>query len=43
MYYIFIPVFYRKNKYSNLLNVDARETSTGSSCGTSRGPNNGTF
>ena len=39
----FIPVFYRKNKYSNVVNGDVRQTSTGNSCGTSRGPNFATF
>ena len=43
LYYMFISVFYRKNKYSNVLNRDVRETSTRSSFVTSRGPNNGTF
>ena len=28
MYYIFILVFYKKNKYSNVLYRDVRETST---------------
>ena len=42
-YYICTPVFYKKNKYSNVLNGDVCKMSTGSSCGTSDGPNNGTF
>ena len=41
--YTSIPVSYRKNKYSNVLNGDIHETSTRPSCGTFRGPNNGTF
>ena len=35
--------FYWKNKYSKVLYGDVNWTSTGPSCGTSRGPNNGTF
>ena len=38
-----IPAFYRKNKYSKVLNGDLYETYTGSSCGTSCEPNDGTF
>ena len=41
--YISIPVFYRKNKYSKVLNGDVHGTSAGPSCGTSRGPNDRTF
>ena len=41
--YISIPVFYRKNKYSNVLNGGVHGTSTGTSCRTSREPNDGTF
>ena len=37
------PVFYRKNKFSKVLNWDVHGTSTGPSCGTFRGPNDGTF
>ena len=43
MFYTSIPVFYWKNKYSKGLNGDVHETSMGPSCGTSRGPNDGTF
>ena len=42
-YYIIISVFYRKNKYSKVLDGDVHGTCTGSSCGTSRGPNDGTL
>ena len=35
--------FYRKNKYSRVLNGDVHGTSTGPSCGKSMGPNDGTF
>ena len=40
--YLFL-FFHRKNKYSKVLNEDAHWTSTGTSCGTSMRPNNGTF
>ena len=40
---MFIPVLYRKNKYSKVLNGDIHGTSTGTSCRTSQGPNDGTF
>ena len=44
LHYVLIPVFYRKKKKnSNVLNGNFHETSTGSSCGTSRAPYNGTF
>ena len=43
LYYTSIPVFYRKNKYSKVVNEDIRGTSTGPSCRTSQGPNDGTF
>ena len=33
-----ITVFYWKNKYSKVVNRDVHGTSTGPSCGTSRGP-----
>ena len=39
--YVSIPVFYRKNKYSNVLNGGVHGTSTGTSCSTSREPNDG--
>ena len=35
--------FYWKNKYSKVLNRDVHSTYTGPSCGTSRGPNDGTL
>ena len=35
--------FYRKDKYSKVLNRYVHMASTGPSCGTSRGPNDGTF
>ena len=38
-----ITVFYWKNKYSKVVNGDVHGMSTGPSCGTSRGPNDGTF
>ena len=38
-----IPVFYKKKKYSKVLNGDVLGTSTGSSCETSEGPTDGTF
>ena len=38
-----IPAFYRKNKYSKVLNGDLYGTYTGPSCGTSCEPNDGTF
>ena len=38
-----ITDFCWKNKYSKVLNVDVYGTSTVPSCGTSRGPNDGTF
>ena len=34
---------YRKNKYSKVLNGDVRRASTGPSCRTTLGPNDGTF
>ena len=34
-----ILVFYRKSKYSKVLNGDVHGTTTGPSCGTPRGPN----
>ena len=34
---------YRKNKYSKVLNWDIHGMSTGPSCGTTLGPNDGTF
>ena len=40
--YLFL-FFYTKNNYSNVLNGDVHETSTGLSCGASREPNNETF
>ena len=40
--YLFLP-FTGKNKYSNVLIGDVRETSTGSRCVTSRRPNTGKF
>ena len=43
LFYTYITVFYCENKCSKVLNGDAHETSTGPSCGTSRGPNDGTF
>ena len=43
LYYICIPVFYRKSKYTNVVNGDVRQTSTGNSCGKSQGLNNATF
>ena len=46
IYDLLIRLYYiqsRKNKYSNVVNGDVRQTSTGNSCGTSRGPNNATF
>ena len=36
-------IFTEKNKYSKVINGDVHGTSTGSSCVTSRGPNDGTF
>ena len=39
----FIPVFYKKNKYANVLNGYVREMSTGSNCDTFWGPNKVTF
>ena len=39
----FVSVFYRKNKYSNTLNGYVHGTSTGPSCETSLGPNDGKF
>ena len=36
-------VFYWKNKYAKVVNGDVHGTPTGPSCGTSRGPNDGTF
>ena len=43
LFYTSIPVFYWKNKYSRGVNEDVHRTSTGLSCGTSQGPNDGTF
>ena len=40
--YLFL-FFYRKNKYSKVLNRDVHGTSTGPSYGTFRGSNDGTF
>ena len=40
---ISITVFYRKNKYSKILNGDDRETSMERSCGAFRGPNKGHY
>ena len=37
------PVFYRKNKYSKVLNGDVCGTSTEPSCATSQGTNYGTL
>ena len=34
-----ILVFYRKSKYSKVLNGDVHGTTTGPSCGTPQGPN----
>ena len=36
-------VFYRKNKYSKVLNGDVHGSSTGPSCGKSWGTNDGSF
>ena len=41
LFYTSIAVFYWKNKYLKVLNGDVHETSTGLSCRTSRGPNDG--
>ena len=38
-----VTVFYWKNKHAKVLNGDVHGTSTGSSCGTSQGPDDGTF
>ena len=38
-----IPVFYKKKKYSKVLNGDVLGTFTGPSCETSEGPTDGTF
>ena len=42
-YYVSIPVFYRKNKYSKVINGNVHGTSTGPSYETSWGPNDGTL
>ena len=41
LFYTTITVFYWKNKYSKVVNGDVHGTSTGRSCRTSRGPNDG--
>ena len=41
--YTFVTVFYWKNKYAKILNGDVYGTSTGPSCRTSPGQNDGTF
>ena len=43
LFYTSIFVFYWKNKNSKVLNGDVHGTSTRPSCGTSQGPNDGTF
>ena len=43
LYYISVSLFYSKNKYSKALNGEVHGTSTGPSCRTSLGPNDGTF
>ena len=43
LFYTSITNFYWKNKYLKFLNGDVHGTSTGPSCGTSRGPNDGKF
>ena len=41
--YTYITVIYWKNKYSKVLNGGVHGPVTGLSCGTSQGPNDGTF
>ena len=43
LFYTSVTVFYWKNKYAKVLNGDVYGTPTGPSCGTSQGPNDGTF
>ena len=43
LFYTSVTDFYWKNKYAKILSGDVHRTSKGPSCGTSRGPDDGTF